>query len=242
MGWRCYEVLGNRYLVAPLGEAPDGRTISALCTRWEMDGVLLGRRDCLGKIHLRIFNADGSEAEMSGNGVCIFCRALRDGGEVAEPAITLHLGTRCVRCRLEGETVAADLGTYALDGEKIELPAASGYRVDVANPHFVIAAEKIPPNWRQLAAELARHPHFPGGVNVEFMRLAIAHLELRIHERGVGETASCGSGAAAAAALAHEVFGWGKEIAVRMPGGTLHVRLHQGHAHIRGPVRGVVLR
>ena len=196
-------------------------------------------------------NADGSLAEMCGNGVRVFVRyllaaglvQLADGDEVA-------VGTRAgvKRVRRDGEGFAVDLGpwrisggvdaaaaaedaTVRLPGEHLGLP---GLSVDVGNPHVVVA---LPDLERLAAADLSRPPVVEpvpaAGVNVELVvpvHDARAHLRMRVHERGVGETRSCGTGAVAAV-LAARV--WAGEHApdvwqVDVPGGRLQVRAPHG--------------
>jgi diaminopimelate epimerase len=196
-------------------------------------------------------NADGSPAEMCGNGVRVFVSYLTesglarfdDGGEVT-------IGTRAgvKRVRRDGDGFAVDLGpwrliggrtaaaagtdaTVTLPGERLGLP---GLSVDVGNPHVVVA---LPDDARLSAADLSRAPVVdpapPSGANVELVvpvHGSSAHLLMRVHERGVGETRSCGTGAAAAV-LAARV--WAGERSpdvweVDVPGGRLQVRVPPG--------------
>jgi diaminopimelate epimerase len=196
-------------------------------------------------------NADGSPAEMCGNGIRVFARYLTESGlvrlrEGEEVAVGTRAGVK--RVRRDGDGFAVDLGpwrivggdqaasagadaTVTLPGEHVGLP---GLSVDVGNPHVVVA---LPDDARLAAADLTRppavHPVPPSGVNVELVvpeHETRAHLRMRVHERGVGETRSCGTGAVAAV-LAARV--WAGERApdawdVDVPGGRVMVRAPHG--------------
>jgi diaminopimelate epimerase len=145
------------------------------------------------------------------------------------------------------KTVTAHSIGYAVDPSPLVLSIGGrnweGYRVRVLNPHFVLDGKEFPPNWREIAREMERAEAFPHRTNVEFLRrLARGRMELRIHERGVGETLSCGSGSIAAAAVAHEIFGHPDRLEVCMAGGSLEVQLEKNGATIRGPVSRIVPR
>lgn len=197
-------------------------------------------------------NADGSLAQMCGNGVRVFVRYLVRAGLVRladgeELAVGTRAGTK--RVRRSGDLLAVDLGpwrivggaaaaaasfdaTVHLAGDPVLLP---GLSVDVGNPHVVVA---LPDAERLAAADLCSAPRVdpdpPGGTNVELVLPAHDHdggrLRMRVHERGVGETRSCGTGAVAAV-LASRV--WGGPTApdswrVEVPGGLLRVRAPAG--------------
>jgi len=199
-------------------------------------------------------NADGSRAQMCGNGARVFAAyLLRDGLERGpEFAIATRAGVKTVR--VEGDRYAVDLGPWRLvDPERAERDGFdalvhvddgdpySALSIDVGNPHTVLALPEavdlasvdlsVPPRVRPEPAE---------GSNVEVVRpLGPAHLAMRVYERGVGETRSCGTGAAAAAiatsfwaGTADGTPSW----AVDVPGGRLGVRLLLGRrVELSGP-------
>jgi len=196
-------------------------------------------------------NADGSPAEMCGNGVRVFVRYLAEAGLVRlGDGDEVRVGTRAgvKRVRRDGDGFIVDLGpwrvagggsaaaagadvTVHLPGEHLGLP---GLSVDTGNPHVVVA---LPDGARLAAADLSRPPAVepdpPAGTNVELVVPvpdARAHLRMRVYERGVGETRSCGTGTAAAV-LAARV--WAGDLApddweVDVPGGRLQVRAPHG--------------
>ena len=185
-------------------------------------------------------NADGSVAEMCGNGVRVYARYLQHRGWL--DGDELPLGTRGgVRgVRLEGDGVSVDMGpamvgeaaTASVDGE-----AFPGIAVDVGNPHLAcVTGTAID----QL--DLTRPPGhdpalFPHGVNVEFVSPVVdGRVAMRVHERGVGETRSCGTGTVAAvvAALRHAGAESGS-VDVSTRGGPLRVTVADGTTVLHGP-------
>ncbi len=203
------------------------------------------------------WNADGTVAEMCGNGVRVYTHYLISEGLVSpERSDTLPLGTRAgVRDVLIGASgYTVDLGRWRLAPER--LVAATGLAVprpglgiDVGNPHVVaVLADDAELDGLGLVSEPALDPAPAGGANVEFvvpseplLKNGVAHIRMRVFERGVGETLSCGTGAAAAAlAFRH----WGGEQmpnswSVEVPGGKLGIRMFAAeegeHVSLSGP-------
>jgi diaminopimelate epimerase len=189
-------------------------------------------------------NSDGSVAEMCGNGIRVFARYLIDNG-LAElnPGDTLPIGTRGgvrdLQMNLSGFQV--DLGRWRLDGNDAtvharDLPVARpGLGINVGNPHVVIAlASDEELDAVDLSVIPILDPVQPEGANVEFVVPAdplvkdgVGYIRMRVHERGSGETLSCGTGAAAAALAVRHWAGEGapSQWRVEVPGGTLGVRV-----------------
>ncbi|MFJ4252828.1 diaminopimelate epimerase [Microbacterium sp. NPDC090003] len=205
-------------------------------------------------------NADGSIAEMCGNGIRVFAHYLLWAGlAVIDAGSTLPIGTRAgVRDVTRSENgYQVDLGRWRLDGDDPLVTASGlavtrpGLGIDVGNPHVVVAVASE----AELASlDLHRPPLLdplpPAGANVEFVvpgeplvRDGIGHVRMRVFERGVGETLSCGTGVAATAlAVRH----WAGEQApdnwrVEVPGGTLGVRMFAAedgeHVALAGPAQ-----
>lgn len=174
-------------------------------------------------------NADGSVSEMCGNGVRVFARYLVEEGLANGPEIPIgtRAGLRTVTLQRDGQ-IRVDMGRVLVDEERT--PVALGgvtfdaIPADVGNPHAVVFVDDVEP------LDLTRAPdfdpdRFPEGVNVEFLQLVgPGHVRMRVFERGVGETRSCGTGTVAAAAAARLVAG-GDDWRVDVPGGTLHIEL-----------------
>jgi diaminopimelate epimerase len=204
------------------------------------------------------YNADGSVAEMCGNGIRVYVRFLLESGlaELAD-GDTLPIGTRGgvrdVQRNLTGFQV--DLGRWSLSGGEPlvrarELPVARpGLGLDVGNPHVVVA---LADEEELDAADLTYIPHLDpapaDGANVEFVvpreplvKDGIGRIRMRVHERGSGETLSCGTGAAAAALATRYWAGSGAPNSWRVdvPGGTVGVRMFPTedgeHVALSGP-------
>ncbi len=199
-------------------------------------------------------NADGSIAEMCGNGTRVFAAYLRREGLEMADEFTIATRTGVKTVRFEGDLIAVNLGGWRLADP--EAAAAKGFdalvhlagleplsalSLDLGNPHTVAA---LPAAVDLAALDLHLAPSVnplpPHGTNVEFVRpLGPAHLAMRVHERGVGETQSCGTGACAAA-LATSFWSGESEPStdwtVDVPGGRLRVRALPGQeVELAGP-------
>ena len=191
-------------------------------------------------------NADGSVAEMCGNGIRVFARFLADQSLTSGPVVpvatrsglreTTLLPDGHVRVAM-GPVTVSDAGVLVAPPGRELAPALS---VDVGNPHAVSFVDDLDhlaltsaPRWEPESA-------FPDGVNLEFVRwLGPRHVKLRVHERGVGETRSCGTGTVAAAAAAHvrgpDPNSLPATYRVDVPGGTVIVELTKDQAFLTGP-------
>ena len=189
-------------------------------------------------------NADGSSAQMCGNGARLFARYLVDAGWAEPGSIVFRTrgGTRIARVAPVGD-VAIDMGPVVLGARSRALAGGreySGVAVDVGNPHLVCAG--ISDETALASLDLTRRPGFdpevfPDGVNIEFVTaLGAEEVAMRVHERGVGETRSCGTGtvAVAAAHLAESGRATGR-VAVRVPGGRVTVDIVPGGSTLIGP-------
>ncbi len=201
------------------------------------DGLLLATIN--DGVAMTLYNADGSTAEMSGNGARCLAAAVEraTAAEWTELAITTPAGPKVVRLFLEGDagTGEVDMGTVTLGPA---LPGTLGTAV-VGNPHAVVADD---PAWDRAEREsrAAALSSAMGGANVEFVTVATRErLTMTVIERGVGWTRACGTGSVAAAAVAHAAGLVGGEVTVANPGGDLEVRLVGERATLAGPVEFV---
>jgi diaminopimelate epimerase len=216
-----WDAQGNVYLVTTEPLMPERVRAEV----GDADGILevLGSGDDW--VEIRIWNPDGSRAEMSGNGTRIAARW--HGGN----AVTVRVGPREVRARLlDDGLIEQDLGEVRL-APPDELEGIRYTAVDVGNPHAVVEAD--PSELPRVGPLLETHERFPGRTNVQVARrTGPGELEARVWERGAGETASSGSSAVAvAAALGLE------PATVRFPGGPLHVRFEGRRAFLTGPAK-----
>ncbi len=211
----------------------------------ETDGllVLLPSSTARANVRMRMFNPDGSEAEMCGNGIRCVARYLSDRGE----------GGRFVI-----ETVAGDIGARVLSGvpyaveTDIGVPRVGEERrleaggrewtyvpVSVGNPHAIVFVDDVEAiDLARWGPMLSTHQAFPGGTNVHFVTVLDGSTLRVVHwERGAGATRACGTGIVASAAAAMRLRGVNSPVAVRVPGGVLSVVWDgEGPALLTGPV------
>jgi diaminopimelate epimerase len=204
------------------------------------------------------YNADGSLSEMCGNGIRVYTRYLLDNGlATLAPGETLVIGTRGgVRdVQLNKLGFQVDLGRWRLDGGEPLVRAKNlqvarpGLGINIGNPHVVVA---LADDDELDEADLSFIPHLEpapvDGANVEFVvpgeplvRDGVGHIRMRVHERGSGETLSCGTGAAAAALATRYWAGEGapNNWSVAVPGGVVGVRMFPTedgeHVALSGP-------
>jgi len=190
-------------------------------------------------------NADGSVAEICGNGARVFARYLLDEGLATSPElwIATRAGLRSAQVWPDGR-VRVSMGPVTVAGTDVCVRIASGAeyqatRVSVGNPHAVSFVDDLDPLDLQQPPQWSPPETFSSGVNLEFVRrLGPRHLAMRVYERGVGETRSCGSGTVAAAAAAHAAQPDGGESAtyrVDVPGGSVIVELDGEESYLTGP-------
>jgi diaminopimelate epimerase len=191
-------------------------------------------------------NADGSIAEMCGNGIRVFARFLLDQDLVSGPVV--EIGTRSglkVATALPDGRIRVSMGPVVVGSRSVVVTTADGadfkaLTADVGNPHAVSFADDLDPLPLYAAPRCDPAEEFPDGVNLEFVRkLGPQHLAMRVYERGVGETHSCGTGtvAAAAAARVHDQDLTPLPVTYRVdvPGGTVEVELTEHEAYLTGP-------
>jgi diaminopimelate epimerase len=189
-------------------------------------------------------NSDGSIAEMCGNGIRVFARYLAERGLVTGPAFTVatRSGFRRVRLEEDGD-VTAEMGAVTVLGPGRAVVggpgglACEGLRISVGNPHLACLVDAPLAGFDLTGPPLLDPAQFPEGGNVELVRVTgPGTAQMRVHERGSGETRSCGTGAVAAAAAAaaaarRDQGSW----QVSVPGGRLTVMLESGAGWLRGP-------
>lgn len=244
--------LGNDYLYV-YGELPHpeeaARKLSNRHFGVGSDGIILITPSEVADFKMRIFNADGSEANMCGNGIRCVGKYVFDKGYTEKTHLTIETlsGVRTVDLKTVVVDATVDMGKaevqapVALTAAGVEVTCTP---VSVGNPHaviFVPDAEHAP--LTTVGAEVERHKLFPGGVNVEFVEVIDRRtLRMRVWERGSGITMACGTGACAsvAAAVAAGYCDENEEVAVRLDGGDLQVKVRaDGTVMMTGPAKTV---
>lgn len=231
----------NDFIVADLRNQPAIPDPAAFARKWcdrrsgiGADGVLLIERSESCSVRMRVINADGSEAEMCGNGIRCVARFLYDRGEgkafsvetLAGPIVASIVSTSPVRVR-------EDMGTPQLTGKTDALDDAEF--VSMGNPHVVA-----------FTGDLGTFDLLSAGLKLRDMNVHAVHvrdastLEVLHHERGAGFTQACGTGAVASAAVAIRRGIVRSPVTVRVPGGELSVEWDgKGHAFLTGPAERI---
>jgi diaminopimelate epimerase len=210
------------------------------------DGVIAVSPSSRADLKMRVFNPDGSEAEMCGNGIRCFALYARDRGLVPGPELSVETLAGIIRPRIDGKTVTVDMGEPEFDPEKIpvNLPGEvidypvvfAGRKVEITcvsmgNPHCVIFRDPgEEPPVAELGPLIEIDPLFPERTNVEFVAvLNDRELDFRVWERGAGMTLACGTGACAALAAAARTGRTGRKALVRLPGGDLDIEWRENN-------------
>jgi diaminopimelate epimerase len=254
---------GNDFVILP---DPDGllpltpRLVAALCDRRRgigADGVLRvvrvdAHRDAAryagaAEWFMDYWNADGTFAEMCGNGVRVYARYLVEAGLAMGGELAVATRAGVVRVVVTPDEISAGLSKPRLYGQSVARVAGRRYvgeAVDIGNPHLVC---RVADTHELAGLDLSTPPEFsdadfPAGVNVEFAAPGVTvagadvHVRMRVYERGSGETLSCGSGACAVAAVALADVGLSTgRVAVDVPGGRLTVVVDEEACWLAGP-------
>ncbi len=258
--------LGNDYLYV-YGEVPEN--IRELAIKLSdrhfgagSDGMIYISDSTIADFKMRIFNADGSEAKMCGNGIRCVGKYLYDRGytDKTELKIETLSGVKHLKLYVEGgqvQSVTVDMGVTIASNDLILFDLSSDHDpalyvpeepectpVSVGNPHvvfFVKDAENFP--LREIGPKVEHHEEFPGGINAEFVQLLDKNtLRMRVWERGSGVTMACGTGACASAAAAARkgYCDYDSPISVMLDGGTLSVTVKKdGTVFMTGPAEFV---
>jgi len=225
------------------------------------DGVIMILESTKADFRMRIFNPDGSEAEMCGNGIRCFAKYCYDAKLTRRKRFEIETGAgiKTVECTLTKATVGSvrvDMGEPVLQreripmtgppgmviGEPLQLPDGTRFEItaiSMGNPHAVIFVEELD-NFpiAKYGPQVENHHLFPNRTNVEFVKIK-NHREIimRIWERGAGETLACGTGAAAAAVATVLNELTGRSIKVGVKGGTIKIewRENDNHVYLTGP-------
>ncbi len=237
--------LGNDFLVLldMDGTCPvSPEQAAALCHRRTglgADGLLRATTGIDGAdVTMQLLNADGSPAEMSGNGIRCLAQAVFQAGLATPPVLTvatdagLRTVTEISRSDARTHRMSVDMGQAKVLGpepEWVEGNVLHATRVDVGNPHLVLrwGGAGLPERGELIALGCRIDGRTPGGANVEIVRPSPTpgELDMVVYERGVGPTLACGTGACAAAAAAHEWKVCGPTTTVHMPGGPAEIAL-----------------
>jgi len=262
--WK-YHGIGNDFIVIDnrSGDADAGeKFVKRICDRnfgIGADGVLYIMNADNADIGMKVMNADGSEAEMCGNGIRCVSKHVYDSGIVKKEdfnvstiagilgvkiipdggkakLIEVNMGAPVLDCRgipmnTDGKFIDSEI---AVDGVKIKCTAVS-----MGNPHLVTFDDLTEENKQMLGPVLESHPLFPKRTNVEFARVADGKINVKVYERGSAWTLACGTGACATAVAAalKGLIPYGVPVDVKLPGGWLKITVAEdlGNVTMAGP-------
>ena len=237
---------GNEFLIVHGGDVSGdlNALTRSLCDRHNgvgADGVEWLYPDTEADVMARLINADGSDAEISGNGTR--CVAAELCSREKKTEVVVRTGAGLKRCRLTNQQAfkfefEAEMGQPEV-GDEISIETVRdrtlGTKISMGNPHFVIFVDNFPDAWQLKAALIGAQPQFPQGTNVEYVLIRAANeIEIRLFERGAGETLSSGTGSCASAVAAIASGRVSSPVNVIAPGGSQTVRW-ENMIYLRGP-------
>jgi len=240
---------GNDFLLidAALAPADIAGFTRCICDRHDgvgADGVEWMSPHFSADLEIRLINADGSAAEISGNGTrCVAAYVCETQGKERISILT-GAGTRV--CSLTGRRdgeyeFEAEMGKATVQPElalNLKGGEVRGIPVSMGNPHYVVFVSEFARNWQLQAGEIQSMSQFPEGVNVEYVAVdSKFDLRARFFERGVGETQSSGTGSCASAVAAMTTGRAASPVKVHAPGGAQTVRRQGDNVFLRGPAR-----
>ena len=267
MNFSKYHALGNDYLVLDPQDSPEppqADDVRLICHRnfgLGSDGILYGpRQSDEADYGLLIFNPDGGQAEISGNGLRIFARYLWDCGKVKDKPFKVQTAGGVVTCKVidDASTIMVEMGKVSFNSkdipvegperevldEEVELKGKSYrfYAATIGNPHCVLPLPEISSHLAtQLGPLLESHALFPNRTNVQLLKIMDKNnIRIEIWERGTGYTLASGSSSSAAAAVAYKMGEVEADLTVHMPGGTLNIHIADDYSvTLSGPVTRV---
>lgn len=221
------------------------------------DGLILLEKGDEAPFRMRMFNPDGSESEMCGNGIRCFGRLLHDHGHLDGTSVKVETGAGILQLDLVGDDkFRVDMGHARLtrgtigmtgnaDESFIEQPVAEGFNgtaVSMGNPHLVIFVDDVSKVNLEVVGPILEHsPEFPKKTNVHFIQVVDrSHLIQRTWERGAGITLACGTGACASAVAAFVTGRSDRNVEIKLPGGILNIEYQEdGKVMMTGPAETV---
>lgn len=226
------------------------------------DGMVIVTRSDVADFRMIMFNADGSEAQMCGNASRCIALLVYEKGLTDKREMTLETraGIRQLRLNIENgkvKDVSVNMGRPLLEEADIPVKASAErtpvalhrlehegktyetYCVGMGNPHGVIFSEVGEEEFLRSGPALERHPVWPEKANIEFVKVVDPHtVEMRVWERGTGETLACGTGACATAVASILTGRTANDVVIKMKGGTLRISLNEkGEVVMTGPAR-----
>ena len=247
--------LGNDFILIDAREQ-DLPQLSAFCREYSdrrfgigFDQALILYPSRSADFRMDIYNADGSQVEMCGNGIRCFAKYIWDRGISGKSELAVETLAGIIRPVKKGDLIQVDMGEPILDGPSIPVNlegTVKGYTlriedmdfpvtcVSMGNPHAVIFMEEVKSfPIDKYGPKIEHHPLFPKRINVEFVRVDNKEeITVRVWERGAAETLACGTGACASAVASHLNGHTGREVTVHLPGGDLQINWDERDNHV----------
>ena len=221
------------------------------------DGVILISKGSNADFKMRMFNADGTEGAMCGNGIRCVGKYVKDKGLTNKKKLRIETmsGIKTLELNLSKNKVSSvkvnmgspkfNLSETGTKPEILSVPTKQGfikgYYLTLGNPHLVVVAESIKDiNVEKLGKEMGESTLFKDKANVEFVTIdSTSKISMRVWERGTGETLACGSGASAAVAALNSLGLVGKKVEVKVLGGSLKVSINRKDVFLEGEAKEV---
>ncbi len=223
------------------------------------DGILIVEKCSKADFKMRIFNKDGSEAEMCGNGIRCFSKYVYEKGLIHKENFKIETlaGIKDIELNIEGNTVVhitVNMGKPEFDfskipvislqeqnKEKIDIEGYEVYPISMGNPHAVCFVDNLDEiNIEELGEKIENYKFFPNKTNVEFVKIVNENqIKVRVWERGVGETLACGTGACAASIISNKYKSTNCELTVDLLGGKLKIGYRDEEIKLIGPAEFV---
>lgn len=235
------EGLGNDFILLAGPRHVSAMDVRRWCQRRlgiGADGLLIGSPINKDRVRMEYWNADGSPSEMCGNGLRCVARYAHDQGWTDDPSFVVVTPAGDRQVEVKAGTVRAMLGVPSFPAEsEVMIGGTRVAAVSLGNPHAVVMVDDLAlAPVETLGPRIEMDPVFPNRTNVEFVQVIDDKtIEMRVWERGVGETLASGTGGAAAAAVAHDRGLVGPKVAVRLPGGELQVEIELTGVWTEGP-------
>lgn len=225
------------------GRLPTAAEAVRLCDRRfgvGADQILVLLTSAVADFRMAIFNADGSDVEMCGNGIRCLARFIRDRGISAKNPLLIETPAGIIRPEVRGELVRVDMGEPILEPARIPVALPTRPRdtelsvdgrtyrvsaVSMGNPHCVIPVDDVAAvPLSEVGPQIERHSWFPRRTNVEFVQVeGRGRVRARVWERGSGITLACGTGACASAVALMDLGRCDRRVTVALPGGELEI-------------------
>jgi diaminopimelate epimerase len=223
------------------------------------DGILIIEESKVADFKMRIFNQDGSEAEMCGNGIRCFAKFVYEKNLIHKKEFKIETlaGVKDVSLLVEGKTVTSvevNMGKPIFDlrkipvidlenknAEKIKIENFEGYPVSIGNPHCVCFVEDLDKiDIEKCGKMIENYKCFPNKTNVEFVQIINEkNIKMRVWERGVGETLACGTGTCAASVISNKYKSTNSRLTVDLLGGKLQTNYENDEIKLIGPAEFV---